>query len=59
MARYVLPNDPALSAAVVTPNDAAELPNFSRMLYIADGGTGWEPLADPPAGQGPRHNIAR
>jgi hypothetical protein len=40
MARYVLPNDPALSAAVVVPNDAAELPNFSRMLYIADGGTG-------------------
>jgi hypothetical protein len=38
MARYVLPNDPALSAAVVVPNDAADLPNFARMLYIADGG---------------------
>ena len=40
MARYVLPNDPALSAAVVVPSDVADLPNFSRMLYIADGGTG-------------------
>lgn len=40
MARYVLPNDPALSAASVTPSDAADLPNYSRMLYIADGGTG-------------------
>jgi hypothetical protein len=40
MARYVLPNDPALSAAVVTPSNTDELPNFSRMLYIADGGTG-------------------
>jgi hypothetical protein len=39
MARYVLPNDPALSAAVVVPSDAADLPNYSRMLYIADGGT--------------------
>jgi hypothetical protein len=26
---------------------------------IANGGKGWEPLADPPAGQGPRHNKAR
>ena len=34
MARYVLPNDPALSAADVVPNDAADLPNYSRMLYI-------------------------
>lgn len=40
MARYVLPNDPALSAAEVTPNDSADLPNFSRMLYVGDGGTG-------------------
>ena len=40
MARYVLPNDPALSAADVVPNDAADLPNYSRMLYVADGGTG-------------------
>ena len=40
MARYVLPNDPALSAASVTPSDVADLPNYSRMLYIADGGTG-------------------
>jgi hypothetical protein len=23
---------------------------------IANGGNGWEPLADPPAGQGPRHD---
>jgi hypothetical protein len=40
MARYVLPNDPALSAAVVTPSDTDDLPNYSRMLYIADGGAG-------------------
>lgn len=40
MARYVLPNDPALSAASVTPSDSADLPNYSRMLYVADGGTG-------------------
>ena len=40
MARYVLPNDPALSAAVVTPDDGVDLPNYSRMLYVADGGTG-------------------
>ena len=40
MARYVLPNDPGLSAAVVTPSDTDDLPNYSRMLYIADGGTG-------------------
>ena len=40
MARYVLPNDPALSAALVVPSDSEELPNFSRMLYIADGGSG-------------------
>ena len=40
MARYVLPNDPALSAADVDPNDAADLPNYSRMLYIGTGGTG-------------------
>jgi len=40
MARYVLPNDPALSAAAVVPNDAADLPNFSRMLYVGTGGTG-------------------
>jgi hypothetical protein len=39
MARYVLPNDPALSAAEVTPADA-DLPNYSRMLYIGTGGTG-------------------
>ena len=40
MARYVLPNDPALSAAVVTPDDNFDLPNYSRMLYVADGGEG-------------------
>ena len=39
MARYVLPNDPALSAADVVPADA-DLPNYSRMLYIGTGGTG-------------------
>jgi hypothetical protein len=39
MARYVLPNDPALSAAEVTPADA-DLPNYSRMLYIGTGGAG-------------------
>jgi hypothetical protein len=38
MARYVLPNDPALSAAAVVPNDAADLPNFSRMLYVGVSG---------------------
>jgi len=40
MARYVLPNDPALSAAVVVPDDVADLPNYSRMLYVGVGGTG-------------------
>jgi len=39
MARYVLPNDPALSAADVVPADV-DLPNYSRMLYVGDGGTG-------------------
>lgn len=34
MARYVLPNDPALSAAAVVPSDTADLPNYSRMLYV-------------------------
>jgi hypothetical protein len=37
MPRYVLPNDPALSAANVTPADV-DLPNFSRMLYVGVGG---------------------
>jgi len=40
MARYVLPNDPALSAADVNPNDSADLPNYSRMLYVGGGGEG-------------------
>lgn len=40
MARYVLPNDPGLSAAAVVPNDVDELPNFSRMLYVGVGGSG-------------------
>ena len=40
MSRYVLPNDPALSAASVTPSDAADLPNYSRMLYVGVGGSG-------------------
>ena len=39
MPRYVLPNDPALSAANVTPADV-DLPNFSRMLYVGTGGEG-------------------
>ena len=39
MPRYVLPNDPALSAAAVTPNDSADLPNFARMLYVGVGGS--------------------
>jgi hypothetical protein len=39
MPRYVLPNDPGLSAAAVTPNDSADLPNFSRMLYVGVGGS--------------------
>jgi hypothetical protein len=39
MARYVLPNDPALSAADVVPNDSADLPNYSRMLYVGVGGS--------------------
>ena len=39
MARYVLPNDPALSAADVVPADV-DLPNYSRMLYVGVGGTG-------------------
>lgn len=38
MPRYVLPSDPALSAASVTPSDTADLPNFSRMLYVGVGG---------------------
>ena len=30
---------------------------YDRMAQaIANGGKGWEPLADPPAGQGPRHD---
>ena len=30
---------------------------YDRMAQaIADGGKGWEPLADPPAGTGPRHS---
>ena len=41
MARYVLPNDPALSAADVAPADV-DLPNYSRMLYIGTGGPGAE-----------------
>lgn len=40
MARYVLPNDPALSAAAVVPDDVADLPNYSRMLYVGVGGSG-------------------
>jgi len=39
MPRYVLPNDPALSAADVVPADA-DLLNYSRMLYVGTGGTG-------------------
>ena len=39
MARYVLPNDPALSAAAVVPNDGVDLPNFARMLYVGVGGS--------------------
>lgn len=39
MARYVLPNDPALSAAAVAPSNSADLPNFARMLYVGEGGT--------------------
>ena len=38
MARYVLPNDPALSAADVVPSDSVDLPNFARMLYVGVGG---------------------
>lgn len=31
---------------------------YDRMAEaIANGGTGWEPLADPPAGKGPRHHA--
>ncbi len=31
---------------------------YDRMAQaIADGGKGWEPLADPPAGTGPRHST--
>jgi hypothetical protein len=31
---------------------------YDRMAHaIANGGTGWQPLADPPAGQGPRHRV--
>ena len=40
MPRYVLPNDPGLSAAGVTPSNTADLPNYSRFLYVGDGGTG-------------------
>lgn len=40
MPRYVLPNDPALSAAVITPNSSADLPNYARMIYVGDGGSG-------------------
>ena len=30
---------------------------YDRMAdAIANGGTGWKPLADPPAGHGPRHS---
>jgi hypothetical protein len=30
---------------------------YERMVAaIAKGGKGWRPLADPPAGQGPRHH---
>ena len=39
MPRYTLPSDPALSAALVTPSDSADLPNYSRFLYIGTGGT--------------------
>ena len=39
MPRYVLPNDPALSAANVTPADV-DLPNYSRVLYVGVGGSG-------------------
>ena len=39
MARYVLPNDPALSAASVTPSNTDDLPNYSRMLYVGVGGS--------------------
>lgn len=39
MPRYVLPSDPALSAASVTPSDTADLPNYSRFLYIGTGGS--------------------
>lgn len=42
MPRYVLPNDPALSAADVVPSDSADLPNFSRMLYVGVGGEGYD-----------------
>lgn len=31
---------------------------YDRMAEaIANGGKGWKPLADPPAGQGPRHHV--
>lgn len=39
MPRYTLPSDPALSAAPVVPSDDADLPNYSRFLYIGTGGT--------------------
>lgn len=38
MARYVLPNDPALSAADIVKSDTADLPNFARMIYVGGGG---------------------
>lgn len=38
MPRYVLPNDPALSAAAITPNSSADLPNYARMIYVGGGG---------------------
>lgn len=39
MPRYVLPNDPALSAASITPNDSVDLPNYARMIYVGEGGS--------------------
>ncbi|CAM3658007.1 N-6 DNA methylase [Mycobacterium frederiksbergense] len=34
------------------------LDSYDRMAEaIANGGKGWKPLADPPAGQGPRHHA--
>lgn len=31
-------DSPARRAEAVTPNDAADLPNFSRALYVGEGG---------------------